>query len=88
MGDTLDVSIWKHHPPYYLVQEVSAGVIGAASMNAQGSSFLLKWLRLMERIQIPFAGMIQTAGRTAPEIQREIEARLSRKANKPQALVR
>jgi polysaccharide export outer membrane protein len=57
-------------------------------MTAQGSSFPSQMVASDGTIQIPFAGMIQAAGRTAPEIQREIEARLSRKANKPQALVR
>lgn len=90
MGDTLDVSIWEA-PPSLLFGSgggLSAGVIGAASMNAQGSSFPAQMVASDGTIQIPFAGMIQAAGRTAPEIQREIEARLSRKANKPQALVR
>ena len=89
-GDTLDVALWEA-PPALLFgagSGLSAGMIGASSMNAQGSSFPSQMVASDGTIQIPFAGMIQAAGRTAPEIQREIEARLSRKANKPQALVR
>jgi polysaccharide export outer membrane protein len=89
-GDTLDVAIWEA-PPALLFgagSGLSAGVIGASSMNAQGSSFPSQMVASDGTIQIPFAGTIQAAGRTAPEIQREIESRLVRKANKPQALVR
>lgn len=92
-GDVLDVSIWEA-PPAALFGAIS-GDARLPSASALSPSTTARMTALPEQmvdgsgqIIIPFVGAVQAAGRTAPQIAREINARLAGKAHQPQTIVR
>ena len=78
VGDTVAVSIFEAAGGGLFLPETSrAGSATVPPQQVDGSG----------RITVPFAGSIQALGRTAPEVQREIEARLKERAIEPQVIV-
>lgn len=86
-GDTVEVSIWESPPASLFVggmpmqgtlpARVGGGVVIPEQMvGADG------------RIQVPFAGAIDAAGKTPAQVDAVITKALRGKANQPQALVR
>jgi len=85
-GDVLEVSIWEAAP---------ATLFGSAALQTGGAIATSHATTLPDQmiddegfISVPFAGRIPCAGRTIEEIESEITARLTGKANQPQVLVR
>jgi polysaccharide export outer membrane protein len=84
VGDVLEITIWEA-PPAALF-----GVTALASSQETSRSTSLPEF-LVDRsglISVPFAGLVPVAGKTPPEIERDITARLQRKAHLPQVMVR
>ena len=89
-GDVLDVAIWEA-PPAALFGAAGAGEVLSARQGPQlgrGSSLPEQMVDQDGRIALPFVGKLAVAGRTARQIEAEIEARLAGKAHQPQAVVR
>jgi polysaccharide biosynthesis/export protein len=86
-GDALEVTVWEAPPA--LLFGASALETRTAVLPGSRSSVLPDQVVSREgTINVPFAGTIQAAGRTLPEIETEIARRLAGKANQPQVLVR
>lgn len=84
-GDVLEVTVWEA-PPAVLFNPASPG---QASVQTSRASALPEFLvGPSGRISMPFAGQVQAAGRTLPEIERDITERLRGKAHLPQVAVR
>lgn len=92
-GDVIDVTITEA-PPASLFGTVpsEAGRVASgatsASPTVHATTFPEQMISAGGTISIPFAGQIQAAGKTMPQIEDEIAARLKEKANQPQVLVR
>lgn len=93
-GDVLQVSIWEA-PPAVLFGATSALGMGEPVASALGTSNVARQNSLPEMIvdadgmvRIPFAGSIRAAGRSPQQVEREIVARLARKAHLPEVAVR
>lgn len=85
-GDVLEVTIWEAAP---------ATLFGTATIDVRGGLSTSHSTTLPEQmvdgdgfIYVPFAGRIQAAGKTLPEIQHEIVSGLTGKANQPEVLIR
>ncbi len=86
-GDVLEVTVWEAPPA--LLFGTSALETRTAVLPGSRSSALPDQVVSREgTINVPFAGTIQAAGRSLPEIEAEIARRLAGKANQPQVLVR
>ena len=72
VGDVLQVSIFESG---FSFQPGNSVTLASQVVDCTGT------------ISVPFAGQIPAAGRTLPEIQREIEARLANRAIEPQIIV-
>jgi polysaccharide export outer membrane protein len=88
VGDSLEVAIWEAPP---------AVLFGGGIFNTRTESSLQgtrpgtlpeTMVGPSGTITVPFAGQIPAAGRTLRQIEQTIVARLQRKANQPQAIVR
>ena len=84
-GDFLVVSIWEAAP---------ATLFGNVQVSPSGLPTPSLATTLPEQpvdgegcITVPFAGRIQAAGKTLPDIAAEVKGRLARKANQPEVLV-
>lgn len=93
-GDVLQVSIWEA-PPAVLFGATSTFGTGAEATGALVGGSVAQQSSLPDMIvdtdgmvRIPFAGAIRAAGRSPREVEREIVARLARKAHQPQVAVR
>jgi polysaccharide export outer membrane protein len=83
VGDTLSVSIWE---------AAGGGLFGTSPTDrvTAGSRSVTIPEQTVSRngtITVPFAGQVPVAGRTAAEVQHEIERRLAEKAIEPQVIV-
>jgi polysaccharide export outer membrane protein len=83
IGDTLSVSIWE---------AAGGGLFGTSPTDhvSAGSRNVMIPEQVVARdggISVPFAGRVPVAGRTAVEVQHEIERRLAEKAIEPQVIV-
>jgi len=93
-GDVLDVTIWEAPPPALFGGNVSFGasdtatVIGSAHSQGQNTSIPAMVVDANGDIRVPFAGVINAAGRTPQQVEREIVRRLSGMAHEPQVAVR
>jgi len=88
-GDVLDISIWEAPPAALFGSAGSDTRIATSSTSiARGTSLPVQMVDNLGRIQIPFVGSVQAEGRTLQEIGNDIKARLMRKANQPQVMVR
>lgn len=72
-------------PPPAGVSQAAAALI--AQQNRQGAAIPLQQVARDGTITIPYAGHIPAAGHSAAGVEREIEARLAKKALAPQAVV-
>lgn len=87
-GDILEIAIWEA-PPAALFGSVGGETrLTSSSSTARGTSLPEQMVNSDGRITIPFAGSILAAGRTPQQIERDITARLARKAHQPQVIVR
>jgi len=85
-GDVLEISIWEA-PPATLF---GGGVVDTR-LPASGVRATVLPDQVVSTdgvVSVPFAGRIQAAGRTLPEISAEVVKRLTGKANQPEAMVR
>jgi polysaccharide biosynthesis/export protein len=85
-GDTLEVSIWESPPASLFGSSVIEPRQGAST--ARPTVLPDQMVNSQGTINVPFVGMVQAAGRTAQEIEKDIVQGLKAKANQPQALVR
>lgn len=87
-GDAIAITIWEA-PPAVLFGTLNPSV-GASSgaLSSQNVSIPDQVVTENGTIEVPFAGSVPIAGRTAEQAQREIVARLRGQAHDPQALVR
>lgn len=84
-GDVLDIALWEA-PPAVLFG--GGGVIPGLDAGAQNRAVLQQVVDGAGAITVPFAGRIEAGGRTPAEVERMIVARLTGRANDPQASVR
>lgn len=87
-GDVLDIAIWEAPPAVLFGAAGGDPRVGSSGSTSRGTTLPDQMVDGDGRIFIPFAGSIQAAGRTPPEISREITERLTGKAHQPQAIVR
>lgn len=94
-GDTLQVTVWEAPPAVLFGSNANFGTDDSASVLASSSSGVGQRTSIPEMmvdndgmIRFPFAGMVQAAGRTPQQIEREIVQKLARKAHDPQVAVR
>lgn len=85
-GDVIEISVWEAPP---------ASLFGGAAVEARAGVSTSRVTALPEQmvnaageVNVPFAGKIRAAGRSAAAIEADIVQRLQRKANQPQVLVR
>ena len=85
-GDALEIAVWEAPP---------AALFGASVVDARAGLTSTRQTTFPEQIvndngvvNVPFAGAIKVVGFTPQQIEKAIEARLARKANQPQVLVR
>lgn len=93
-GDVVDVTITEAPPASLFGPSTSdagqlTGAGGASTTpNVRATTFPEQMVSSAGTINIPFAGKIQAAGKTLPEIEDAITDKLKAKANQPQVLVR
>ena len=81
VGDVLQVSVFESS---------SGGLFIPAEAGARPGNFVTFPQQMVDRsgtISVPFAGEVRAAERSLAEIQREIEARLTKRAVEPQVVV-
>jgi polysaccharide export outer membrane protein len=92
-GDVLQVSIWEAPPAVLFGNNATFGTPGTAmALPTAATTGLRTGLPDMMvdddgLIRVPFAGSIPAAGRTPRDVEREIRARLAKKAHDPQVSV-
>lgn len=94
-GDVVDVTIFEA-PPAALFGtsatfgggDVSSALQNAASGNSQRTGLPEMMVDDTGHIRVPFAGSIRAAGRTPPQVARQIVSRLAGKAHAPEVIVR
>lgn len=87
-GDVLQISIWEA-PPAVLFGSTFADSRNSTVMTGSGTSALPE--QMIDRagqINVPYVGLVNSAGRSTREIEAEIVRRLAGKAHEPQAIVR
>ncbi|WP_169447849.1 polysaccharide biosynthesis/export family protein [Erythrobacter cryptus] len=84
-GDVLDITLWEA-PPAVLFG--GGGVISGLDAGAQNRTVVQQVVDGSGAITVPFAGRIEAGGHTPAEVERMIVARLTGRANDPQASVR
>lgn len=85
-GDVVEVSIWEA-PPANLFGTAMVDPRSGAS-GAHMTVFPEQMVNKAGKINVPFAGTVQAADRSAQEIESAIQDALKAKANQPQVLVR
>jgi polysaccharide export outer membrane protein len=81
VGDVVQVSIFESS---------AGGLFIPAEAGSRPGNFVTFPAQTVDRtgtISVPFAGEVQAAGRSLTEIQKDIEARLAKRAVEPQAVV-
>jgi polysaccharide export outer membrane protein len=87
-GDVLEISVWEA-PPAALFGSVAVDPrTGMAGVSSRVAVLPEQIVSNAGTINMPFAGVVQAAGRTTTQIEQEITRRLKPKANDPQVLVR
>lgn len=86
-GDSLEVNIWEA-PPSTLFGAGAAVSAKAGILTSQVTTLPEQMVSKEGFISVPFAGAIRAAGRSMPDIEQDIAARLKGKANQPQVMVR
>ena len=84
-GDVLEIVIYESPPAVLLASSASAIIQtdGLSSLTVPS-----QMVDDMGYINVPFVGRVYVLGRRPEEVAREIEERLSKKANRPQVVVR
>jgi polysaccharide export outer membrane protein len=85
-GDTLEISIWEAAPATLFGTGLLAPMAGIATSHA--TTLPEQVVDDQGTVYVPFAGRITAAGKTLDEIEAQIVARLNKKANQPEVLVR
>jgi polysaccharide biosynthesis/export protein len=85
-GDVLAVSVWEAAPAV-LFGVTSNAEPSAGGVTPRATTFPDQMVAADGTISIPFAGLVPAAGRSPHQIESEIAARLTGKANQPQVLV-
>lgn len=88
VGDILEVTIWEAPPALLFGAGAMDTRIGTAATTSRPGTLPELMVGPSGTVTIPFGGQIPAAGRSLREIEQTIVARLWRKANKPQAIVR
>lgn len=83
-GDVLEVTIWEA-PPAALFGITALSTPGDTSRSTALPEFLVSQSGV---ISVPFVGIVRVVGRSLPDIEQEIVARLRGKAHLPQVMVR
>ncbi len=85
-GDVLAVSIWEAAPA--VLFGVSGGTeTPAGAVSSRSTTLPEQMVAADGTISVPFAGLVQAAGKSPHQVEAEIAARLHGKANQPQVLV-
>jgi polysaccharide biosynthesis/export protein len=84
-GDVLEVSIWEAPPAALFGNTVQTGGVVQTSKTNTLPEFLVG---PSGSISVPFAGVLKVSGKTLPQIEQDIVARLRGKAHLPQVIVR
>jgi polysaccharide export outer membrane protein len=94
-GDVVDVTIFEAPPAALFgtsasfgAGSVSSALQGATSGNSQRTALPEMMVDDTGHIRVPFAGSILAAGRTPPQVARQITSRLTGKAHDPEVIVR
>lgn len=91
-GDLLQVTIWEAPPAVLFGGSTSFGQSGGISSSGTpvGQNSAIPEMMVDEggQIRLPFVGAVRVAGRTPPEVEREIASRLRGMAHDPQVSVR
>jgi polysaccharide biosynthesis/export protein len=87
-GDVLEIAIWEAPPAALFGNATTQTGPGAMAPVSRTTSLPDQTVDDDGRVQVPFAGSIQAAGRTPRQIEETIVARLAGKAHQPQAIVR
>ena len=83
IGDSVQITVWEAGPGGLF----SSPVVDRESAGSRSAVIPEQTVARDGAITVPFAGRVQVAGRTPPEVERAIVARLTDKAIDPQALV-
>lgn len=96
-GDVLEVSVWEAPPTVLfsagggtaaLTRSSTDSTSAASGTSSTVTTLPQQMVDLDGTIYVPFAGTLQVAGKTLPDIESDITQRLRGKANAPQVLVR
>lgn len=88
-GDVLEVSIWEAAPATLFGNPFSAPTtVGVPPTSSHATTLPDQPVDDHGDIYVPFAGRVPAAGRTLEAIEDDITARLQKKANQPEVLVR
>jgi polysaccharide biosynthesis/export protein len=88
-GDVVEISLWEAPPAALFSGGGAAARLGiAVSSTSQATTLPEQRVDENGRINIPFAGTVEAAGRTTRQIEADIVRQLSGKAHQPQAIVR
>jgi polysaccharide export outer membrane protein len=87
LGDALEISVWEA-PPAALFGTGLVDTRTGLSTSSRVSVLPDQVVGSTGTINMPFAGVVQVAGRTTDQIEQEITRRLKPKANDPQVMVR
>ena len=85
-GDVLEISIWESPPASLFGSAVFDPRAGAS--NARVTVMPDQMVNTEGKVNVPFAGSVQAAGRSPQQIEMDVIQRLKGKANQPQVLVR
>jgi polysaccharide export outer membrane protein len=85
-GDILEVSVWEVAPAALFSNAASDP--RQAQGGARATTFPEQVVASDGSVNIPFAGQVPAAGRSARQIESDIALRLKGKANQPQVMVR
>ena len=88
VGDSLEVTIWEAPPALLFNSGAFDTRISSPSQSSRPGTFPETVVGPSGSITIPFAGQVPAAGRTLRQIEQTIIARLRKKANQPQVVVR
>ena len=83
IGDSVQITVWEAGPGGLF----SSPVVDRESAGSRTAVIPEQTVARDGAITVPFAGRVHVAGRTPPEVERAIVARLADKAIDPQALV-
>ncbi|WP_374487342.1 polysaccharide biosynthesis/export family protein [Zoogloea sp.] len=87
-GDVLEIIVWEAPPAALFAVTTVDPRIGGGASASRAVSLPEQVVNQQGVINVPFAGLLNVAGKTPQQIESEVVLRLKGKANQPQALVR